>query len=201
MPDPVSSWSLSSRVASLPVVAYWKKNRSREETVMVRWELNTTLQLQICHGWSNTPRYYMCEYSNTFAFFFVCKYLLFFFALGWWQRRKWKSVHHILPFVPGFEVGQTAQQRRRHSNPPLDFCQVPPGQCSAERVIHITQRVFYSMFTYKLLCFILLRLCPMSVCSSRWSFSSMLWLACRWVSHQSGLLNGLVHTKWNLSIN
>lgn len=79
MPDHVSSWSLSSRVASLPVVAYWKKNRSREETVMVRWELNTTLQLQICHGWSNTPRYYMCEYSNTFAFF-LCVNTFFFFC-------------------------------------------------------------------------------------------------------------------------
>lgn len=45
------------------------------------------------------------------------------------QEGKRKSVHHILSFVPSLAIGQAAQQRGGHSNPPLDFCQVPPGQC------------------------------------------------------------------------
>lgn len=106
------------------------------------------------------------------------------------QEGKRKSIHHILPFVPSLAIGQAAQQRGGHSNPPLDFCQVPPGQYYAQtdvktnkqRDIQTCTVTFDLYFVNKMYVSTSHRPCHMSVSLLLWSSSSTLWSACRWVS-------------------
>lgn len=101
-----------------PLLNFLPPPLSREEAATVRWALNTSTQaLNASHLWE-----WLCVTSA-----FICALLSF---IGRRKRRKRKSVHYLLPIVPSVEVGQTSQQRRRHKNPSLDLCEVPPGQHS-----------------------------------------------------------------------
>lgn len=47
---------------------------------------------------------YMSRFLSIETLFFF-KPVFVSFVSGRWQRREWKSVHHIFPFVPSVEVG------------------------------------------------------------------------------------------------